>query len=254
MFIENREFLIGADPELFITRKSELKKEKKFFWTAHGVYPGSKYDPFPVKGGAIQVDGCAVEFNINPSKTYKQFYGNIRSVLKEIKKRTPKDMVLCANPEANFEEEYFSKEVPEEAKELGCDPDWNAYTENINASPSTEEPFRTGAGHIHIGFGKNLDINDPTFMEGCFHIIKHMDACVGKPLRQEALDFKRGSLYGDFGAFRPKPYGVEYRTPSNYWLKSPEMIKWIWNATQEAIERAFDYNCYDYNPSNVVPK
>ena len=43
---------IGADPELF------LKKNGKFH-SAYGTIPGTKRKPYPVPGGAVQIDGMA---------------------------------------------------------------------------------------------------------------------------------------------------------------------------------------------------
>ena len=38
----------------------------------------------------------------------------------------------------------------------------------------------------------------------------------------EAIE--RRKLYGRAGAHRPTGYGVEYRSLSNYWMKSPELV------------------------------
>ena len=48
-------------------------------------------------------------------------------------------------------------------------------------------------------------------------------------------DNKRKELYGKAGAFREKPYGVEYRTISNYYLQSKKLIYWVFDQTQAAI-------------------
>jgi hypothetical protein len=54
-------------------------------------------------------------------------------------------------------------------------------------------------------------------------------------------------MYGRAGAFRPKPYGVEYRVLSNVWLRESSMVKWIWNQTFYAVESLF-------NGSSLVEK
>ena len=53
-------FTIGADPELFLHKNGKAV-------TAHGVVQGTKEHPYPVEYGAYQVDGMAVEFNIDPT-------------------------------------------------------------------------------------------------------------------------------------------------------------------------------------------
>jgi hypothetical protein len=48
-------------------------------------------------------------------------------------------------------------------------------------------------------------------------------------------DYERQSLYGAFGCFRPKPYGMEYRVLSNAWLRNEELISWVFNSTKNAF-------------------
>jgi hypothetical protein len=55
------EFKIGADPEFFLRDKATGK-----FVSAHGLIPGTKRQPMKVDKGAVQVDGMALEFNIDP--------------------------------------------------------------------------------------------------------------------------------------------------------------------------------------------
>jgi hypothetical protein len=47
----------------------------------------------------------------------------------------------------------------------------------------------------------------------------------------------RRELYGKAGAFRPKPYGVEYRVLSNRWLNSEALIRWVYNQSQLGMAR-----------------
>ncbi len=52
-----------------------------------------------------------------------------------------------------------------------------------------------------------------------------MDAVLGIPAILLDDGLLRKQLYGKAGAFRPKEYGVEYRSLSNFWVFSPEIIK-----------------------------
>jgi hypothetical protein len=65
---------------------------------------------------------------------------------------------------------------------------------------------------------------------------------VGSVLMDE--DLLRKQLYGKRGAFRPKPYGVEYRSLSNFWVQKPEYIGWAWDATARAMD-AWQENVLD---------
>jgi hypothetical protein len=46
---------------------------------------------------------------------------------------------------------------------------------------------------------------------------------------------ERKQLYGKAGAYRPKSYGVEYRSLSNFWIFEPELIRWVWRNTERAL-------------------
>ena len=140
---------LGTDPEVFLT-----DTEGRYV-SAHDLVPGSKWDPHRVQSGALQPDGVAAEFNIDPVETADEFMSNIDTVMKQLEsqiKSIRPDLIITMTPTATFSKEYFDS-LPESAKELGCTPDYNAYTRDTNSPPSTTEPFRTGSGHIHIGWG-----------------------------------------------------------------------------------------------------
>ncbi len=69
------EVLVGADPEVFVKDASGQNV------SGHGMVPGTKKKPHPVRSGAGQVDGTALEFNIEPSKTEEEFVSRIRIVM-----------------------------------------------------------------------------------------------------------------------------------------------------------------------------
>jgi hypothetical protein len=43
-------------------------------------------------------------------------------------------------------------------------------------------------------------------------------------------------MYGKAGAFRPKPYGMEYRVLSNKWLTNTRLQSWVYDTTVLAME------------------
>ena len=82
MKINGYDFLIGADPEFFVKKAGKVV-------SAHNLVPGTKESPFPVKNGAVQVDGMALEFNINPAETFAAFESSLDSVLEQIIRMVP---------------------------------------------------------------------------------------------------------------------------------------------------------------------
>lgn len=225
------DFKIGADPEFFVKKFGKLT-------SAYGLIPGTKEKPYKVPRGAVQVDGMALEFNINPANSYSEFEASMSTVLDAIIGMVPGYEVFV-EPVADFGTEYIESQ-PKEARELGCSPDFNAYTKEANPRPSSSTPFRTASGHIHIGWTDTpVDINDEGHLEACRALTKSLDVWLGIPSLAWDQDDRRRSLYGAAGAFRPKPYGMEYRVLSNKWIMDPHLRKVVYHNTIEAIKSTF---------------
>lgn len=221
------ELTLGADPEIFV------KKDDKYY-SAHRLVPGTKENPHPVEKGAIQVDGMALEFNINPAESMEEFVDNINSVMQSLVDAMPEGLQLAIVPTAEFGAEYIQAQ-PEEAKELGCSADFNAYTGKENPKPNEDAPYRTAAGHVHIGWTAGASLEDPEHLEVCRELTKILDLYLGVPSVLKDSDSKRRELYGQAGAFRPKEYGLEYRVLSNFWLKSKKDMEWVYQQVTRAV-------------------
>lgn len=226
--------LVGADPEVFVRKIGE-----KQFQSAHGLVAGDKKNPYKVHQGAVQVDGMALEFNIDPAKNEREFVENITGVMKIMAGMVP-DYELVAVPVAKFTEAVMKKQ-PKEALELGCEPDFCAWDNGeANPRPNGDVNFRTGAGHVHIGWTNGVDTSDPGHLEACIMATKQLDFYLGLGSLVYDTDTKRRTMYGAAGAFRPKPYGVEYRVLSNAWLQSEALMAWVYRTTNKAIKDLFD--------------
>ena len=221
---------VGCDPEMFLRNK-----ETGLFVSAHDRIPGTKDQPHKVPSGAVQVDGVAAEFNIDPAEDPHTFSNNIETVRLKLQEFAGDGLELVAQPTVDFPEDYF-KSLPEEVRLLGCNPDFNAWTGEVNEKPDgNSTTMRTGAGHIHIGWRNGGNANDPIHFEDCRIVVKQLDYYLGMYSLMWDPDTKRRSLYGKAGSFRPKSYGVEYRPLSNVWLRSTKLQNWIWNSTYKAV-------------------
>jgi hypothetical protein len=221
------QILVGCDPEVFVKRNG-------VFESAYGLIKGDKKNPQKVNRGAVQVDGMALEFNIDPAHSEDEFCINVQEVLSIMKSMVP-DFEVVATPVADFSLEYL-KAQPKEALELGCDPDFNAWSGAVNPRPDGERPMRTASGHVHIGWSDKEDIQNGEHLERCRLAAKQMDFYLGLPSLFYDGDKRRREMYGKAGCFRPKAYGVEYRTLSNAWLNSKELIAWVYRATQKGMQ------------------
>jgi hypothetical protein len=225
--------LVGCDPEVFV------KKGNKFL-SAFGLIKGDKKNPQKVNRGAVQVDGMALEFNIDPAASEEEFFLNVQDVYDTMKKMV-KGYDVVAVPVADFPLDYLSQQ-PKEALELGCDPDYNAWTGAANPRPDGERPMRTASGHVHIGWTDKESVRDSDHINRCQMVAKQLDFFLGLPSLVYDADKRRREMYGKAGAYRPKPYGVEYRTLSNAWLNSEDLIKWVYRATQRGVHEVMEGN------------
>lgn len=227
-------FTFGCDPELFVMNsKGELVSADSFI-------PGTKEEPFKVPDGAIQVDGTAAEFNIDPVTNFHDFYTKINSVLKTLKSYLPEGhKLMFGTSSVEFDVKTWRK-IPDAAKILGCTPDLNAWTGELNSPPQNKKRprLRTGSGHLHIGWREPDDtaVVDEEHMKNARDLVKQLDWYLGGwSVRSDPGGCDRRSLYGKAGACRYKPYGVEYRVLSNFWVSKPSMMLEVWNRMQAAL-------------------
>lgn len=91
-------------------------------------------------------------------------------------------------------------------------------------------------GHVHVGYEKPTQkLNE--------RIIKFMDLYLGVPsVIVDSASKDRRLLYGKAGCFRSKPYGVEYRSLSNFWAFENTYIHWLTSTVEEITQRlVLDY-------------
>lgn len=233
------ELLIGCDPELFLR-----DPQTGSFVSGHGALPGSKAEPYKVRMGAVQIDGTALEFNTDPAKTKDEFLNNVNVVMAEMKNMLVENHEIVIAPVADYDPTYFET-IPEAARELGCNPDFSGWTLGENPVPNAKVTFRTGSGHVHLGWGNGFDVEDWDHFEFCARLARQLDAYLGVATLLWDQDDRRRNLYGKAGAFRPKPYGMEYRVPSNSWLSRDSLREFVYEACVKAFNdlKAGDDKC-----------
>lgn len=233
-------FLFGADPELFIM------DPKGKFVGAEGLIPGTKSDPYKVDGGAVQVDGMAAEYNIDPAASWEEFNHNNIVVVGALQAMLPKGYTLHAIPSVTFDEDVWEA-TPDKAKVLGCSPDFNAWEAKVNPAPKdpSNPRLRCAGGHLHIGWRKDGAL-DFQHLSNCNDLVKQLDWYLGGWAINHDKDTLRRRLYGKAGSCRYKGYGVEYRVLSNFWVLDERTRLVVWNRMQQAIVD-MKKNCYPVN-------
>lgn len=224
MQIKNVTF--GADPELF------LKHPNGHFVSAIDRIGGTKVEPrvIPELKGAVQEDNVAVEFNIAPVTNRKDFVKSIQDMLGYLSDYAKQqELTLALDAAAIFPD---SELADPRSWVFGCDPDYNAWLKCENSMPEREEQYinlRSAGGHLHIGYENPQD-------DVSIELIKLFDIFIGCPSVLVDKDVLRRKMYGKAGAHRLKPYGVEYRTLSNYWLQNQYHMEFVINQAQKAID------------------
>lgn len=238
MIINDVEFTVGADPELFVSKNG-------VFTSGHNLVPGTKRKPHIVNNGAVQVDGLALEFNIDPCKTTEEFDNNLDSVMSQLKDMIP-GYEFMDESSVIFSEKFLDN-IPKKALVMGCESDYNAYSLTPNPKPNQKDLMRTAGGHTHIGgfftdnpFGKD-------HFETSARLARILDETLGLPSLVWDQDDKRRSMYGQAGCFRPKTYGMEYRTLSNKWLFNKKVRAFVFEGVEKALKLMFN-PAYEVNP------
>lgn len=227
--------MIGSDPELILMFNGKPK-------SSVGIIGGSKDNPRKTVNGYVLEDNVLVEFNPNPASTVDEFIRNHKLVLQDLE-----DIIkpLGYYMEAEATAKYPKKELlSAQAREFGCEPDFDAWNVVMNDVP---EPgnlnLRSAGGHLHVSFDQAN-----SYENARIDFIRTMDCMLGIPSVLIDSNNQRRKLYGKAGAHRPKytdfghPYdGAEYRVLSNFWLKSEELMTWVFNQTIEAVERIDEF-------------
>lgn len=211
---------IGADPECFLEKDGQHV-------SVCGKIGGTKAKPKRVaRGFAIQEDNVAVEYNIPACDSREEFIASI-SFMNDHVEGLAKALGYTISKDASAS--FVATELLHpNALIFGCEPDYNAWTKTENPSPVCADiSLRTCGGHVHVGTDVNM-----------IHGVNMMDLWLGVPsiiLDQSPSSAKRRQLYGKAGAMRPKEYGFEYRTLSNFWIFTPELTGWVYDNTSAAM-------------------
>lgn len=218
---------LGSDPEVFLYNT----KNEEFF-SAVGLIKGTKKRPLAMdnlpEGFMWQVDCVALEYNIPPADTLKQWVTYHKKSLNYMKKNIPSELELSITASARFNDNQLKTK---QANTFGCDPDLNVWLgrQNEMPDPSTFGNLRSCGGHVSIGY------SNPT-EEISVEIVKAFDLFLTLPSLFIDEDTERRKLYGKAGSFRFKNFGVECRALSNFWLKDEKYMSWVYKQVHKAID------------------
>lgn len=199
------------------------------------ILQGRKHhaEPLPC-GGTIMADNVMAEFTTIPQDHKNGFRQSIRESLTGLHNKVQAHgCSLFAIPSASFPKSELKSD---EAKQFGCDPDYDAWTCKLNKfdeRTAKRTTLRVAGAHVHVGHPIIRQLKDkPPF-------VKVLDSIPG--LASVIIDNhddskRRREMYGKAGAHRPKDYGVEYRVPSNFWVSKPILVDLMYDLFHASLE------------------
>lgn len=213
----------GADPEGFLVDSAGRICCPEAF----GIKPeGSKL---------LSADGAQLELHPMAGTCRAYVTDSLRVALFQAKGAAHSQNVTFKIPAAVRTPAMHRKVFSPSALVCGCEPDWSAYTlKNTLSNPPDfrRHPWRYGGGHIHVGLDKRTEWFPAIVLmwdmtAGLFDVIAAPDPLVSA---------RRRRLFGKAGSFREQPWGIEYRTPENSWLRSPKLFYAHTSLVKRALE------------------
>jgi hypothetical protein len=193
---------------------------------------GTKRDPLWVEHGVnLQEDNVLAEAASPPAMGKHQFMFFMDSAKYQLEEKL-KSLGLEPHfiPSATYPDEEL---YDQRAQEVGCDPDYNAWTGQENPVPVLDgmlRNFRSAGGHVSVGYEHQED------GEVMMHIVRCMDMRLALPLLHlDKDDGARRNLYGKAGSFRPKPFGLEYRSLSSVWVDKA-LSSFVYDTVADILE------------------
>lgn len=209
---------IGTDTEFIITHRLQPV-------SVVNKLGGTKERPLPIPHGALQEDNVLAEINITPAKSFEEWDSNISAVINELADRLKKQYDYHISEHASIEYPSFEL-LSEQAQAFGCDPDYNAWTGEMNSPPELpkgREGFRSAGGHVHVSYENVTNSRS-------IRLCKIIDSILGVQSVVYDRNTERRQLYGQAGAMRFKEYGVENRVLSNFWIFSTQGRRWVYDS------------------------
>ena len=228
--------MVGSDPEMQL-----VNKDGKVI-SAIDLIPGTKDNPFKTKHGSVQWDNIFAEVNSRPSKNVEEFINNHHLILNDLRDIIkPLDLKLGFMASVLADESLLSDT---RANQAGCDPDFDAW----NLCPNEPADYsitsvRASGGHLHCSFDQAQGEDGEDYR---IRFVRALDLVLGVPSTIHDSDKDRRKYYGKAGSFRPKYSeqhgydGVEYRTLSNFWLRSDSLMRFVWSGVETVYNNIVD--------------
>ena len=205
----------GADPEVFIVKNKKVVPSEKVV------------NPYSLD---VVKDGFQAELHPPPSGCRQLFSDNMNYCLGELRSILGRGMKVSSKVSVKVTKDVFDTASPQ-TREFGCTPSHNPY-EITELGDGQTERQRSAGGHIHLGYEEKFpDINK-------VKLVKVLDIVCGNTavlIDRDKGNAVRRQMYGRAGEYREKKYGIEYRVPSNFWIRHYVLLGFILGQARQAV-------------------
>lgn len=216
------EVAVGSDAEGFFVNKEGRAVP------VVGLLGGTKGTPIECDGGGYLEDCVAWEINPEPvplSEGADKFADNIIKCLDTVKSKA-----LALDLSVDIKPAHLFKKVDlrsPQASVSGCSTSYCAWDLKVHDPIDLGlTSYRFASGDLHVSWPDIDDDKDPFFR---INMVRMLDIFIGMSEIVNTEPTERSKFYGIPGVHRPTPYGVEYKTPSNFWLRDRDTMKWAYN-------------------------
>lgn len=207
--------------------------------------------------GNFYPDNANLEFSPNHGETKEEFVGNIRGLLTIAHNVIGPEYTMHAIPSLEFPVKELEHPI---CAKFGCDPSYDSFEVKVNTVPkgAVKRQLRSAGGHIHLGNGGGHDYLQD--FKSQLETVNTFELIAGIPsllLDNTKEAMQRRVLYGKAGDHRLKPYGVECRSLSNFWIAAPELTGYVYDLAQITGKEMLEQNMksFDkYKLPNVINK
>lgn len=231
----------GCDPEFFFERDGRIIGAEKVL-PKEGKLGAERYSDFGPKSNGLNLsafvlDGVQVELNPSPHTCRANLGNEIAAAFRVLKAHLEKmDGVKASFSATVTVPKRELDSLCDKAKLLGCAPSLNSYSSSAKIGVKDPAKFRkrSAGGHIHIGLG-----GDTFLYRERKRLVPILDILVGNTcvmIDRDPGAAERREHYGRAGEYRLPEHGLEYRTLSNFWLRSYQLMSFVMGMARLSVE------------------
>ena len=223
------DFSFGSDPEFFLMKDSK-------FYSAVDIIEADRKNRLTIEGHQFFHDNVLAECAIKYANTKQEVLNNFKKAISILANLvTPYKLVI-----KSFQEYPADQLTHPDARKVNCAIERCPYIKDFAPAGELEKVikntrFRAAGGHVHLGASilrKGLEGGN---------VVKMLDIFVGLPffvIDRDDSSVQRRRIYGKAGRHRRPAHGLEYRTPNNYWLSSPELASLMYDLCEFTLNFA----------------